>query len=93
LRMAPGEDWWSCAPTYSSKLDDECRTNRLILIRAMEAAGFTNYLGEWWHWSYGDQGWALRVGSPNAFYGPVTVDDAENLMTPKEEPPAEPANE
>ena len=78
------EDWWSVAPTYFHKLSDEARRNREMLIAAMEHAGLTNYLGEWWHWSYGDQGWALRVGSPIAYYGSVLVDNAEALRVPKE---------
>lgn len=27
--------------------------------RGMEAAGLVNYPAEWWHWSYGDDDWAL----------------------------------
>jgi hypothetical protein len=59
----------------------------------MESTGLTNYVGEWWHWSYGDQGWALRVGSPVAYYGAVEVEDAENqrIPQPPEEPKAEEA--
>jgi D-alanyl-D-alanine dipeptidase len=86
LNFSGHEDWWSVAPTYFHKLTESARANREMLIAAMEHAGLTNYLGEWWHWSYGDQGWALRVGSPIAYYGPVTVDNAEALRVPKEEP-------
>jgi len=82
------DDWWSVAPTYFHKLTEEAQANRQMLIDAMEHAGLTNYLGEWWHWSYGDQGWALRVGSPIAYYGPMIVDNAEALKVPK--PPEEP---
>jgi D-alanyl-D-alanine dipeptidase len=89
LKFSPGEDWWPYAPTYSVGLDDESRTHRLMLIRAMESAGLTNYLGDWWHWSYGDQGWSLRVGSPVAYYGAVTVENAESLRIPEPEKPAE----
>ena len=79
------------APTYYRKLSETARSNRLLLIEAMEAAGLTNYVGEWWHWSYGDQGWALRVGSPVAYYGAVEVEDAENQRIPQ--PPEEPKAE
>jgi len=81
---------WQGAPTFYHKLSDTARSNRLLLIEAMEGAGLTNYLGEWWHWSYGDQGWALRVGNPVAYYGAVQIDDAEakRIPTPaKEESP------
>ena len=84
---------WDAAPTYHYRLSDLARNNRILLITAMEAAGLTNYVGEWWHWSYGDQGWALRVGSPIAYYGAVEVEDAESKRIPhppKEEPPGVP---
>lgn len=45
---------------------------REILATAMQSTGFTNYPSEFWHWSYGDQGWAFRGGHPNAIYGPIT---------------------
>ncbi len=85
---SPAEGWTS-APTYYHKLSEQARVNRLLLIEVMEAAGLTNYVGEWWHWSYGDQGWALRVGNPVAYYGAVEVEDAENRRIPKPEPEAE----
>lgn len=85
LRFHYGDDIWRCAATYSHLLDGNARENRMLLIRVMGAAGLTNYLGEWWHWSYGDQGWALRVGSPVAFYGAVEIDNAEDLRIPRVE--------
>lgn len=48
------------------------RKSRDTLAKALTAAGLTNYPGEYWHWSYGDQGWAYRGGHPNALYGPIT---------------------
>ena len=39
---------------------------------ALVSAGLTNYPSEYWHWSYGDQGWAYRGGLPNAIYGATT---------------------
>ena len=91
LDFGAGESFWGTAPTYSGSLTETARSNRLLLIGAMEAAGLTNYVGEWWHWSYGDQGWALRVGSPVAYYGAVTVEDAENQRIPQ--PPEEKTGE
>ena len=82
---SPMEGWWDAAHTYHHRLSDQARANRILLITVMEAAGLTNYVGEWWHWSYGDQGWALRVGSPVAYYGPVKVEDAENQRIPTPE--------
>jgi D-alanyl-D-alanine dipeptidase len=50
-------------------LSPEAQRNRGMLREAMTAGGFTNYRGEWWHWSYGDVCWALRAGVPTAMYG------------------------
>ncbi|MCL5675364.1 MAG: D-alanyl-D-alanine carboxypeptidase family protein [Candidatus Marsarchaeota archaeon] len=46
------------------------RKNRNLLIIAMSGAGFANYKREWWHWSYGEWGWAYANGK-NAIYGPI----------------------
>jgi D-alanyl-D-alanine dipeptidase len=92
---SPAEGWTS-APTFYHKLSEQARANRLLLIETMESTGLTNYVGEWWHWSYGDQGWALRVGNPVAYYGAVEVEDAESKRIPKPPEPEkaeEPLNE
>jgi len=60
------------APTEVKGLPEEARANRRLLIDTLAATGLTNYAGEWWHWSYGDQGWALRTGAEAAIYGPTT---------------------
>jgi len=72
---------------WDAPVSPEARRNREILREAMESTGITNYPGEYWHWSYGDQGWAYRGGHPYAVYGclPVTVAEAETLL-------GEPAN-
>jgi D-alanyl-D-alanine dipeptidase len=56
------------APTKMKGLSKEAQQNRKLLIETLEATGLTNYAGEWWHWSYGDSGWALRVGAAEACY-------------------------
>ena len=56
------------APGDTQGLTEEAQANRRLLFDALEKTGLTNYLGEWWHWSYGDSGWALRVGAKNALY-------------------------
>lgn len=45
--------------------------NRQFLRKIMEKVGLTNYPLEWWHFSYGDSGWALRTGRKKAIYGEV----------------------
>ena len=41
----------------------------------MLGTGITNYPSEFWHWSYGDQGWAYRGGHPHALFAAITPDD------------------
>lgn len=47
-------------PSYAKGLSETARRHRAILSEALLAAGMTNYPSEYWHWSYGDQGWAYR---------------------------------
>ncbi|RYG37652.1 dipeptidase [bacterium] len=49
-------------------LSDIARHHRDLLAEALTAQGVTNYPSEYWHWSYGDQGWAYRGDQPNALY-------------------------
>ncbi|HWH15448.1 MAG TPA: M15 family metallopeptidase, partial [Miltoncostaeaceae bacterium] len=44
------------------------RDHRRLLYWTMNAAGFTNYAEEWWHFDHGDQFWGLVTGRP-ARYG------------------------
>ncbi len=53
------------------RLSDKARRTREILAEALLPTGITNYPSEYWHWSYGDQGWAYRGGHPHAIYGAV----------------------
>jgi D-alanyl-D-alanine dipeptidase len=59
------------APTDCPGLAAEARAHRALLVEALSRAGLTNYPGEWWHWSYGEPGWAVRTSAPQAIYGPV----------------------
>lgn len=59
------------AATEDPKILQEARQNRQLLLEAMTAVGFTNYAGEWWHYSFGDSGWAWRLGKKTAIYGPA----------------------
>ena len=60
-----------CWPFATSGLSEPARRHRDIMKTALERAGLTNYPSEYWHWSYGDQGWAYRGGHANALFGPV----------------------
>lgn len=72
---------------WDAQISPGARANREILKAVMESAGITNYPGEFWHWSYGDQGWAHRGGHPHALYGRLdyTVAEVEAIQ-------GEPAN-
>lgn len=58
-------------PSFRRGLPPEIIQNRAILHKAMQSAGFANFPGEWWHFSYGDQMWAAYHKKPHAIYGPV----------------------
>ncbi len=58
--------------TKNSFLSEEARRNRKLLGEVMIAAGFKNFPGEWWHFSYGDKLWAAYSGKNICFYGFIT---------------------
>jgi D-alanyl-D-alanine dipeptidase len=62
-------DRFKAAPTYSLGLSEEAARNRTILVEAMLGAGFSNCRDEWWHYSWGDAGWAVRMGKTECVYG------------------------
>ena len=57
------------AATLAEGISPQARVNRRLLIAVMGEAGFSNYAGEWWHWSYGDSCWAWRLERQIACYG------------------------
>src|SRR5918912_3556065 len=69
---------WEAAYTWSDKISPESKRNRMILVEAMLNAGFSNCREEYWHYSYGDSAWAVRVGEKTCPYGfiepPVAVE-------------------
>jgi len=60
-------------PTYSREITPRAAKNRRMLLDIMLAVGFSNFPGEWWHYSYGDSAWAVRTGAPCALYGAVNL--------------------
>jgi zinc D-Ala-D-Ala dipeptidase len=52
-------------------LSAEVRLRRDRLRDALLRAGLSNYPCEYWHWSFGDQGWAYRGGQAWAVYGAI----------------------
>lgn len=79
---SPFDMGWDSAPTMVEGLSREARRNRDLLIEVLMPTGLTNFLGEWWHWSYGEPGWALRGGHPAALYGAVPEDEIPDWLPP-----------
>lgn len=54
------DDFSPLARTDALEAGPDCaaRRHRRMLFWAMCSAGFVNYPGEWWHFSYGDRLWA-----------------------------------
>lgn len=55
-------------PTFS-EVGAEAAANRRLLLTLASGAGFVNFVGEWWHFSFGDQEWALYTQTDSARYG------------------------
>ncbi|MEV4063561.1 M15 family metallopeptidase [Nonomuraea dietziae] len=71
----PEESEGACY-TAAATISAQARTNREILVAALESVGLVNYPTEWWHWSYGDRYWAMSTGAPHALYGPTSFPPA-----------------
>jgi D-alanyl-D-alanine dipeptidase len=74
-----------CTPTFFPDLSPEAARNRLLLFDAMEDQGFKNYPLEWWHYSYGDSGWAYRLGRKTCPYGAAPPPDDYEMPTSEPE--------
>jgi len=75
----------ACYRFDASGLSEEALRTRSLLRDALTRTGMSNYPSEYWHWSYGDQGWAYRGGHSHALYGPIAP--------PNYSPPPEDVNE
>ncbi len=62
-------DRFQSSPTYTLGLTEEASKNRSILVDTMLSVGFSNCRDEWWHYSYGDAGWAVRMNESTCIYG------------------------
>lgn len=60
--------------TYTLGLDPQAQEHRDLLVNTMLEAGFSNCRDEWWHYSYGDAGWAVRFGLDECFYGRIELE-------------------
>ena len=64
---------WKAARSLVHGLSPRAQKNREILFAAMVGAGFSNCREEFWHYSWGDAGWAVRVGERACVYGRIDV--------------------
>jgi D-alanyl-D-alanine dipeptidase len=79
---SPYELGWDSAPMNVPGLSEIARANRVLLAQVLNDSGITNFPGEWWHWSWGEPGWALRTGAPAALYGAVPEDQIPDWQPP-----------
>lgn len=69
LDMIAPTTGWEAAYTWSDKISAEAKANRMMMVEAMLGAGFSNCRDEYWHYSWGDSAWAVRVGQTECPYG------------------------
>ncbi|MBI1757270.1 MAG: hypothetical protein HYR64_09210 [Fimbriimonas ginsengisoli] len=67
-------DRFKAAPTYALGLDEPALRHRMLLVDTMLSVGFSNCRDEWWHYSFGDAGWAVRMGQTRCQYGLAALD-------------------
>ena len=66
---------FDAAATYTLGLSAGAKKHRDILVSALLEAGFSNCRDEWWHYSWGDSAWAVRMWLKECCYGVVSVGD------------------
>lgn len=71
---------WKGAPTAAHGLSPEAAENRRLLCYAMHSTGLSNCRDEFWHWSYGDSAWAVRVRAKSACYGLIEPPAGSNRV-------------
>ena len=65
----PFESWDPKAFAFDAQgLTEQSVERRKVFAGALHEGGLTNYPSEYWHWSYGDQGWAYRTRAESALY-------------------------
>lgn len=85
LDMIAPTSGWEAAYTWSDLIGPEARRNRDMLTGALLLAGFSNCRDEWWHWSYGDNAWAVRTGCAIAVYGLTEPPAGHTFAGPRRE--------
>lgn len=67
--------------TFATGITANQRRLRQILLNEMMAVGFAPFLGEWWHFSYGDKEWAAYYGKSKGPYDPITMNKTAMVYT------------
>jgi D-alanyl-D-alanine dipeptidase len=62
------DEFVEAAQSDFNSLNATCRENRDLLFEVMNIAGFTSLPTEWWHFSYGDQIWAVDEADKNSLH-------------------------
>jgi D-alanyl-D-alanine dipeptidase len=64
---------FQASATYTLGLTAAAQENRSLLVETMLSVGFSNCRDEWWHYSYGDAGWAVRFDLNECVYGKIDL--------------------
>lgn len=59
--------------TFADNITRRQNNNRQLLHDLMLSQGFAPFYGEWWHFSYGDQEWAVFYQKKTSLFGPVDI--------------------
>lgn len=70
-------DRFSAAATYTLGLTETALENRTLLVETLTSVGFSNCRDEYWHYSFGDAGWAVRTGNNTCRYGRIDLEETE----------------
>lgn len=81
--ISPYEIGWDSAPMFVEGLSETAINHRALLRDVLGGSGLTNFPGEWWHWTWGEPGWALRTGRKVALYGAVPEDQVPHWEPPQ----------
>jgi len=69
--VPPDIEDWSLSYTWTDRLEPEIKKHRMRLVQTMLSVGFSNCRDEYWHYSWGDSGWAVRTGATTCPYGVI----------------------
>lgn len=59
--------------TFTNEISKNEQQNRQLLYDVLTSVGFVNLPSEWWHYSYGDQYWAIFNKREAALYDKIDV--------------------